>query len=343
MRLSTIEYKKKKEAFKKSLKISEKEYIRLIKGDYHEGASLASSHDLMAALEGDSSDNVIKPENMDLWDFLWYYKRNFHVVLPQIYGYTYDTNGVDCSILEDLEKDLEIDTILPSQLGDGVAYIRYVKRNVPIVFSSSSCNATIQISLDDGGLLRFHFEISNCVRKVFVETMRYCFKCDKCKRIKSLHGEEFVLRPRFREACGVEMGFSNIMGILHTVIKVAELYQKREKISRQRKVTPDSELTRKIMVARYDEDTDTERVIPMFDYIKEYHESIKQEWKGGHHASPVSHPRSGYYRKCKHGTHILKDGEFIEVGRGLGRFIYVKPTIVNAGKNSVRADMAEVM
>ena len=93
------------------------------------------------------------------------------------------------------------------------------------------------------------------------------------------------------------------------------------------------------MIAHEETGDDKERVMSLYQYVKEYRESPKYEYKGGHHASPVEHPRSGYYRKCKHGSYILSDGEFKFVGKGLGKFSYVKPCLVNAGKDEIMAEM----
>lgn len=345
MRLSTKEYKRRKESLMKTLRIGESEYVELIKGDYHTGASRVAAESIGKFLkEVDASPNlsvnVLGRDVTDDWDFVWYYKRNLHVVLPEVVAYTFDANGVDCNCIDEIDKDVDIDTVLPTREGPKVTYIRVIKRNIPVRFSKSVCNCTIQIMHGDFTRLRYHFMVSDRVRKIFIETLDECKGCDKCTRVNTVDGIECVLRPRFREVCSVSDRYSDAFGVLGIIANVINVYNKREKISRQRKITPESEIMRSVMVAHEDDiERDTERIMPMFDYVREYHESVKQEYKGGHHASPVSHPRSGYFRKCKHGTHILVDGEFVEVGRGLGKYIYTRPTIVNANKDSTLAEM----
>lgn len=344
MRLSTKEYKRRKESFIKKLGINEHEFTELIKGDYHDGASTVAARSLGGIL-GDinvtSNFNVkvMGTNFLDDWDFLWYYKRNLHVVLPEIESYNFDTNGIDCSCINDIDRDVDIDTVLPTREGPMVTYIRMIKRNIPVRFNSSVCDCTIQVMHEDFECLRYHFAVSDRVRKVFIESLNKCNRCEKCTRVRTTQGVECVLRPRFREECKQSESYSDIFGILSIIANVVNIYNKREKISRQRKSSPEAETMKALMVAHEDIERDTERLMPMFDYVREYHESIKQEWKGGHHASPVSHPRSGYWRKAKHGTHILNNGEFVEVGRGLGKYIHVKPTIVNAHKDSTLAEM----
>lgn len=345
MRLSTMEYRNRKAAVMRQLNISEREYADLIKGDYHDGAGKFASVGLASILSQlDISPQfnvkVFNTDILDDWDFVWYYKRNLHVIVPEIPYYTIGVDGIDCSPITKLDKDIEIDTMLPTVSGPKATYIRLVKRNIPVKFQKSACDCTIQVMQSDGSKLRFHLEVRDRVGKVFIEGTNLCSGCQRCCRIDTTDGIGHILRPRFRDGCSVSDRFSDVFGILSTVVKVADIYVNRERISRSKKSTTDVENMKNIMVAHESvEDDGTERVMPMFDYVREYHESVKQEWKGGHHASPVSHPRSGYWRKSRHGTHILKDGEFIEVGRGLGRYIYVQPTIVNAHKDTVLAEM----
>lgn len=344
MRLSTKEYKRRKELLMNKLRINEREYAELIKGDYHTGASRVATEgisDFLSKIDVSSNFSVRVMDNdvTDDWDFVWYYKRNLHVVLPEVESYYFDTDGIDCTCVKDIDKDVDIDTVLPTVQGPKVTYIRVIKRNFPVRFRNSVCDCTIQVIHEDSESMRFHFEVGGKVRKIFIETLDKCKGCDKCTRVKTVEGVQCVLRPRFREECAVNNSYSDAFGILSLAMNVINIYNKREKISRQRKSTPELETMRSIMVASEEGEHDTERLMPMFDYVREYHESVRQEWKGGHHASPVSHPRSGYWRKAKHGTHILSNGEFIEVGRGLGKYIYVKPTIVNADKDSVLAEM----
>lgn len=344
MRLSGKVYKKVKEHFMVGLNINESEYVEMIKGDYHEGASRASSASIAGLLVGkkDSTGPIVFSNELgDDFDFLWFYKRNLHVVLPEIESIVYDSDGVDCTALKSLDKDIDIDTVLPSLLGPQVSFVRVIKRNIPIWFGNNSCDCTIEVIHEDDSKLRFHFTMSDKVRKVFIESIRWCTanKCNACKHINCNKGVEHVLRPRFRDGCAIRNYFCEPLVLVCIANTIAETYLNREKLSRARKPTAASESLKRIMIAHDDNDEDRERVIPLYEYVKEYHESEKYEWKGGHHASPVSHPRSGYWRKARHGTHILKDGKFIEVGRGLGKYIYVKPTVVNAHKDSVLSDM----
>ena len=340
MRLSTQEYIRVKEKFIKENRITEARYIELLKGDFNDCASKITTQAVIKQLhsagnKGKSTIQIAPPDSLNDWEYLWYYKRNLHVVLPRIEQCTVPADGVDCLPIENIDTDMEIDTMLDNL----EVYIRVSKRQVPIVFKSTACDCTIHV-ISEKYRYTFHVGMDRHVKKVFMNVTDGCKDCKTCTFVQDRYGTNYALRPRFRRECVHDYMIGNPIGILQIVADVARIYGDRQKISRKRKSDSDTKMLRSIMVAKEEDyDTDKERVMSMYEYTKEYCESIRKEWQGGHHASPVSHPRSGYYRKAKHGTHILKDGEFVEVTRGMGNFIHVKPTIVNAHKNSVLAEM----
>lgn len=60
------------------------------------------------------------------------------------------------------------------------------------------------------------------------------------------------------------------------------------------------------------------------------------EYKGGYHASPISHERSGYFRRSRgRGDYDLVDGEFVFVGGKLGKYSYVAPCHVNGRDGTI--------
>lgn len=60
---------------------------------------------------------------------------------------------------------------------------------------------------------------------------------------------------------------------------------------------------------------------------------IKKAYKGGHHASPVTHRRRGYYRRCMNGDFIWNSAteSYKRVYGGSGTHTFVRPCIVNPG------------
>lgn len=84
-----------------------------------------------------------------------------------------------------------------------------------------------------------------------------------------------------------------------------------------------------------------ERIVNLNKYVQERVRE-KKEWQGGHHASPVPHMRSGYYRRCKNGEYVIKDGQYVKVPRGQGRFVYVSPCSVNGGANIIHNTVYKV-
>lgn len=234
MRLSTREYKKHKAAIIENLGITETEYTEMIKGDYHEGASRVSSAAVLKAL-GDmqvsKNFNIRLADSamLDDWDFVWYYKRNLHVVLPEIESYAYDTSGIDCSCFAEIDKDVDVDTVLPTVTDPKVTYIRLIKRNIPVRFRNSQCDCTIVLTHENGTALRFHIVVSDKVRKVFIENPKSCGMCKACQVIKSIDGYEHRLRPRFRENCITGDVFGDPFGVLSILTNVVIVYLNRRR------------------------------------------------------------------------------------------------------------------
>ena len=84
-------------------------------------------------------------------------------------------------------------------------------------------------------------------------------------------------------------------------------------------------------------DTQTaDKLVPLHLYVKEYEPSVRSSYKGGHHASPIEHDRRAYYRRSRGvGDYELRDGQFINVGKGNGKYSLVTATHVNGVKKSV--------
>ncbi len=336
MRLSLVEYKKRKESLKRTLKINDNQFVDMVKGGYDEGAMKVASISVASVLNKMSgkSIGVLSVDVLNDWDFVWYFKRNLHIVIPEVEYYVIPKDGIDTSCLNKLDKDINIDTTIK----DKPVFIRLVHRNIPVEFRASVCYWTIDAYTDTDNV-HFSFVGGGNVRKVYVDSIDMCIQCGMCSPIECKNGVQHVIRPRFRENCTYSSVLLDPMMLLAICMKVTSTYVNREKVVKSKK-QEDVSRARNIMVAREESSEGTERLMSMFEYVKEYHESVKKEWQGGHHASPVSHTRSGYYRKSKVGSYVLREGEFVFVGKSLGRYTYVQPTIVNAHKDTV---MAEIM
>ena len=78
-----------------------------------------------------------------------------------------------------------------------------------------------------------------------------------------------------------------------------------------------------------------DRLVALHTYVKEYEPSTHAAYKGGHHASPVEHDRRAYYRKSRGvGDYDLINGEFVKVGKGLGKYSLVRASHINGEKSS---------
>lgn len=322
MRLSTKVYKNKKQGFIKKMKMSEKSYNDIISDDFDTGTERCYKRGLLAACIGGKMPTTI-PE-VELFEFLWYYKRNFHVI-------TSDTNkecldSIDTTLLDKLDTDMEIDTSIDGE----EFYIHFARRIYPIYCEGIKCKYSVTVYNHSTKAARFHFALSNECSKVYLEQRGSAIKyygvigsVQKAFSELSLSDEIIVS----------DSSFKTPDKYLQIVLYVANKYISREKLTRK-KLSTNSETDRNLMVVRKEVDSDTERLMLMNEYEYTYRESIRSEYKGGHHASPVSHQRSGYFRKSRSGDHVIVDGKFVKVPKGTGQYTYVRPTLVNAHNDS---------
>lgn len=328
MRLSRKVFLKEKEAIKKQLGYSEELITKLIKMDHDEATSRVASNIIAKQLSNSKGKSNITFRNdaLDLFDSLWFYKRNIHLVAQ--YFNVDVTRGVNTESLNKLEQDMNIDTIIA-----GKEYsISVIHRIYPLIVNNQECYWTIKVFTNESVEETYSFSFNACekVLKVYMFDCKLCKDCEECNKLN----DDIRLRPRFRTFCSItEAGLASPIEILGFVMSLVDKYVNREKLSRK---PTESGSLRSIMIEHENVDEDTTKVLSLYQYTKEYKQSKPYVYKGGHHKSPVSHPRSGYYRRCKHGDYVLEDNEFKKVTKGLGQFTYVRPTLVNANKDSVQ-------
>lgn len=92
----------------------------------------------------------------------------------------------------------------------------------------------------------------------------------------------------------------------------------------------------KVHVANSEPNIDKIVMLPLDEYVKDYKASQSYVYKGGHHASPVTHMRRGYYRRVrKGGDYIFKNRKFEKVENKQGNYCFVRPTQVNSKTDRV--------
>lgn len=75
--------------------------------------------------------------------------------------------------------------------------------------------------------------------------------------------------------------------------------------------------------------------VPIDVWVREYEPSKEYEYKGGHHKSPIAHDRASFFRRSRgKGDWEYIDGEFVNVGKGNGKYSYVRATRVNDKNDS---------
>ncbi|MCM1440489.1 MAG: hypothetical protein NC131_15015 [Roseburia sp.] len=331
MRLSMQYYLENKKYFKTVLGCTENEFTELLRMDYEDSVKIVSDR-IVELINNKQKLGFNLVDIISMWDLCWFFKRNLHVIVPEPLGYVIPDSGIDTSCLGKLEKDIEIDT----EINGEQMYIRLVHRNFPVVFRGTECFWTIDAYKGDETKLHFSFEGGKNVRKVYIDSKEICSNCKQCELIPDKNEIGHYRRPRFRQECPYEKVAFGPMFLLSICMQVASVYVNRNKIVKSRTDSESRKMARTIMVATADGPANTERTMSLYEYVKEYHESGKRkEWQGGHHKSPVAHPRSGYYRKSSVGTHIIEDGEFKFVGKGNGNFTYVAPQVINAHRDEV--------
>lgn len=326
MRLSRKVFEEQKRLLKKRLGVSDVRLAELLRMDY-QSASYAASGKLLSI-----TGNRFDYHWIDMFDDFWFYKRCLHLVSNGDLNSDI-SEGVDTTPLSNLEQDVTLDTMID---GNEV-YIRLSHRNFPIVVRDKRYYWTVSVYTDyhDPEYIMTFNETDRLV-KVLVHECSVCNKCGRCTEASC--GGTYI-RPRVRENCKLESIGKQPLEIIAMLMDVVNRYLNREKLSRKRYKAASENPLRSLMIACEDNDADTERVMPMFTYVKEYCPSKPYVYKGGHHKSPVSHTRSGYFRRSRCGDHILKDGEFVKVEKGLGQYTYVAPQLVNASKDAVMANI----
>ena len=326
MRLSRKVFEIEKGLIKKRLGISDKKLVELIEMDHDD--SIFATDGKLINIQGDRFDYTW----IDMFDCVWYYKRCLHLISNGDLNCDI-SEGVDTTPLTNLEQDVTLDTIINGT----EVYMRLMHRNFPVIIRDKKYYWTIDVYIDSQeSTYTMSFNETDKLVKVLVHGNKTCDKCKKCTLASC---GDIYIRPRVRDNCVFENVGKKPLELVAMFMDVVNRYLNREKLSRKRYKDKAENPLRSVMVACEDTDQDTERVMPMFTYIKEYCPSKPYIYKGGHHKSPVAHTRSGYFRKSRCGDHILKDGEFVKVEKGLGQYTYVAPKLINAKKDAVMASI----
>lgn len=357
MRYSTEQYLKNKSELKEVLGVTAKRLDEILNMSHEDALEEVTVPLLFNGIKasnkyvpGTRKLQIDQGEVFDLFDDVFFYKKSLHLITAR---FEYDENEpFDTTVLTKLDKDVIIDTI--SDGGDELC-VRVFHRDYPVYIRDSVMDWSIDVSrfLDPKKGSSFtqtvlanssdisteahataHFCATDNLRKVYIaKKSNGCGICNKCKTSSV---EDLNLRPKHCTECKVETIMdSDLFSIIYTAIKAIEAYVNREKVAKKASKLLATDKVRSIMVATETEG-DTERVIPLIDYIYEYHESVRKEYQGGHHKSPVSHDRRGYFRKSKRGNYIRVNGEFVEVQKGTGTFTKVAPTKVKPESDFVQ-------
>ena len=319
MRLSREIYMEDKKALLKVLNCSKEKLASYIRMEHEEVL-----HELTPKLF-EFRGNKLLNGNIELFDNVYYYKRCLHLISDA--SIINVSDGLDTTCLEDFDRDVILDTTI----NDNPICIKLWKRNFPFIVGDKKYGWTLVVYNGTEALYGATFNTTEKLLKVFIDPNKKCVGCNDCAMTSSHNA---YIRPRRRPACCFDTIGATPLEIVGIMVEAVKAYQSRASI----KPGSSSKATRNysgVMIAHTDSDSDTEKVMPLFQYVKEYEPSKPYVYKGGHHKSPVSHPRSGYYRRSHCGSFIIQNGEFVEVPKGSGDYTYVRPTLVNPDKDSV--------
>lgn len=325
MRLSRRVFEREKKELKALLGASDSRITELIKMNHEE--ALDATNGKLFAFTG----NAIDYSKIDLFDDVWFYKRCLHLISNGNLNHDI-SEGVDTTPLAKLDKDVTLDVMIDGE----EVFLRLQKRTYPVVVRDNRYYWTVNVYTDEDNILySMSFGESEKTVKVLIHDNNKCSSCGVCHEVEC----GAYVRPRNRPFCVLEDVGLKPLELIAMLMDTISRYVNREKLSRKRSKPGEENPLHSIMVACEDTGSDTECILPMYSYVKEYEPSKPYVYKGGHHKSPVAHPRSGYFRRSRCGDHIMRDGEFIKVPKGMGQYTHVKPTLVNAGKDSVFAQI----
>lgn len=333
--------------------------------DTYESALVMFAHALYESGLDIEHSNVFSVTAVnDFFDTLWFYRKNIHLLVAGIP----EREGTDTSILDKLGEDLCVDI----SVGNTMYAVYVFRRDFKIITRNSELGWTFKVYTispgDDkvaGGRnsvlqnvatpkFTIHLESGAETKRLFIEhegidsrAEMACKECSRCNKNRYHYGNvpvDMMLYPiKFRENCGFEeaLHMENPWNIVKAVLHGIDCYVHRNTITRKNSKKREAYEKCKVHVAREDNNRDKYVMLPLHEYVREYREAHRGEYKGGHHKSPVAHTRRGYFRKArKSGDYIYSNGQFEYVGKGKGNFCFVRATRVNSSKEAVTVYVA---
>ena len=285
--------------------------------------------------------------------FLYYFNKSRHFCVQKLP--TMEYNNVELFKYLD-DKDYIIDF----KHNNSNFFIHAYKRNIPIV--SEETSAYFEYTVDVYGDLsnvreynRQHLTKQSLAIIDYLLIYRIHISVDRNINIVEFHDcNEFIMNifnhalydlsidgkiiPAVLEVSGKsgtnysEAGLPTNKEVLNLIQHVIDCYENRATLTRKNGKVAKRYNESKVHIAAT-EDNDVYK--PLHMYVKEYEPSIRGEYKGGHHVSPIPHERCGHFRRSRgKGDYDLVDGKFIKVEKGKGKYSFVKATSVNANKDT---------
>lgn len=326
MRLSTKIYSSKKVLFMSKMHMSDDTYSGLLKVDLDYGLSLIQKYGYRGKL-------------VAMYKYLWCYKRQIHAVFSSDLPDMRFTNHAVLNLDLIGDRGLSIDANICGR----ILYIHIIKLLNPIIFNGIDYSHSITLYNESLETQVLYVSSKSKGRTVlFKKRFDSCTKCNRCGKVQSDDKLRVANIMNLMRSCPEHARkWSDVGCILYVVGYTLNWYGSH--VSKEVKHrSNDKSLHRKCAIVEpceSDDYSDTERIVTVINKEYTYRESTKRRRLSGTHKSPVSHYRSGYYRKSSCGDHILVDGEFVPVVKGQGTYTWVHPTIVNPNKDTSIADV----
>ena len=335
MKLSRRIYEHDKKVVKDILGIGDKELTDMIQRDHDEVTDKICSKLLFSNLNKVGNQLVVNQRALDTFDDVYFYKRCVHLLSGEREGIDI-TDGLNTMVLSETDSDIILDTLLNGK----EICLKLYHRTYPAYIFGKPYHWTLAVYSELESSFSILFNADENVRKVYIDDLSSESLCEKCGGCKRVGSPTAYLRPRVRQNCQLEKEYANPLYLVGIMIDALETYihKRTVKINKKERTATYTKKGR-TQVARIDSDEDTLYSVSANKGSQVYNPSTPYVYKGGHHKSPVSHTRNGYFRKSSKGDHIIKDGQFVKVEKGMGNYTYVRSTIVNADKDSVAIRM----
>lgn len=284
---------------------------------------------IMRSLRGKSS---IRYDNMYdyLQDIKYFcaYKKAVHIRTREVVDVPVDT-VVDSSWLSTMSSN---DVFVIETYGAENDCIITLDCAVSKDNSAESAVFSVNVYLPDGDGLQLLIHASKELDYFMCPDIPSCASCGICPHTKLGSTKEKMRVVKFTNECTHGLSISSLVAPVVFAIDTVSTYLKLKATNEIKTVPTASVKSRKPGTVHESVD---DKVYDLRGCVT-YRYAEKSVPLGGHHASPVAHPRREHYRRVATGAYTVQDGDYVFVGKGNGTHTHVRNCVVNAHKDNVK-------